>query len=116
MASRQSEVVSKLYQSWLTIPALQPEWSMADQRDMIEGWNVLTTEPTTREAKTRRRSIDATTALLPERPFSASRDSDYPRITPERWMKDFEEAGFRPEVMPAILKGNTIRLLGLDKQ
>jgi len=30
-------------------------------------------------------------------------------------MKDFEEAGFRPEVMPGILKGNAIRLLGLDK-
>ena len=39
--------------------------------------------------------------------------SDYPLITPERWMKDFEEAGFRPEVMPGILKGNAVRLLGL---
>jgi len=26
----------------------------------------------------------------------------------------FEEAGFKPEVMPAILKGNAVRLLGLD--
>ena len=26
--------------------------------------------------------------------------SDYPLITPERWMKDFEVAGFKPEVMP----------------
>ena len=25
--------------------------------------------------------------------------SDYPLITPERWMKDFEVAGFRPEVV-----------------
>ena len=41
--------------------------------------------------------------------------SDYPLITPERWMKDFEVAGFKPEVMPGILKGNAIRLLGLDK-
>ena len=41
--------------------------------------------------------------------------SDYPLITPERWMKDFEEAGFKPEVMPGILKGNAVRLLGLDK-
>ena len=39
--------------------------------------------------------------------------SDYPLITPERWMKDFEEAGFKPEVMPGILKGNAVRLLGL---
>jgi epsilon-lactone hydrolase len=45
MASTQSKAVSKLYQSWLTIPAQNPEWSMADQRDMVEGWNVLTTEP-----------------------------------------------------------------------
>jgi predicted TIM-barrel fold metal-dependent hydrolase len=28
-------------------------------------------------------------------------------------MKDFEDAGFRPEVMPGILKGNAVRLLGL---
>ena len=39
--------------------------------------------------------------------------SDYPLITPERWMKDFEEAGFKPEVTPGILKGNAVRLLGL---
>jgi uncharacterized protein len=39
--------------------------------------------------------------------------SDYPLITPDRWMKDFEEAGFKPEVMPGILKGNAVRLLGL---
>ena len=39
--------------------------------------------------------------------------SDYPLITPERWMKDFEDAGFKPEVMSGILKGNAVRLLGL---
>lgn len=38
----------------------------------------------------------------------------YPLITPERWMKDFEEAGFRDEVKLGILKGNAVRLLGLD--
>jgi predicted TIM-barrel fold metal-dependent hydrolase len=37
--------------------------------------------------------------------------SDYPLITPDRWMKDFEVAGFKPEVMPGILKGNAVRLL-----
>ena len=41
--------------------------------------------------------------------------SDYPLITPDRWMKDFEEAGFKLEVMPGILKDNAVRLLGLDK-
>ena len=39
--------------------------------------------------------------------------SDYPLITPERWMTDFEVAGFKPEVMSGILKGNAVRLLGL---
>ena len=31
--------------------------------------------------------------------------SDYPLITPDRWMKDFEEAGFKPEVMPLHPEG-----------
>ena len=39
---------------------------------------------------------------------------DYPLITPERWMKDFEEAGFKPEVMPGILKGQRRGGFGLD--
>ena len=39
--------------------------------------------------------------------------SDFPLITPDRWMKDFEEAGFRPEVHSLILKDNAVRLLGL---
>ncbi|MBW4048354.1 MAG: amidohydrolase [Proteobacteria bacterium] len=39
--------------------------------------------------------------------------SDFPLITPERWMKDFADAGFRPEVHPLILKDNAVRLLGL---
>ena len=42
--------------------------------------------------------------------------SDYPLITPDRWMKDFEEAGFRDAVRPLILKQNAIRLLGLDAE
>lgn len=39
--------------------------------------------------------------------------SDFPVITPERWMKDFETAGFRPEVHQPILKDNAVRMLGL---
>ena len=39
--------------------------------------------------------------------------SDYPLITPERWMKDFAEAGFKPEVRPLILKENAIKALRL---
>ena len=40
--------------------------------------------------------------------------SDYPLITPDRWMNDFEQGGFRDEVKPLILKSNALRLLGLD--
>jgi predicted TIM-barrel fold metal-dependent hydrolase len=39
--------------------------------------------------------------------------SDFPLITPDRWMADAKEAGFRDEVMPGILKDNAARLLGL---
>jgi len=40
--------------------------------------------------------------------------SDFPFITPERWISDFEQAGFRDEVKPLILKRNAARLLGLN--
>jgi predicted TIM-barrel fold metal-dependent hydrolase len=40
--------------------------------------------------------------------------SDFPLITPERWMADFEEAGFKDKVKPLILKENAKRLLGLQ--
>jgi uncharacterized protein len=40
--------------------------------------------------------------------------SDFPLITPDRWLKDFEVAGFRDEVKPLILKHNAMRLLGLS--
>jgi hypothetical protein len=39
--------------------------------------------------------------------------SDYPWLTPDRWLADFEKAGFRDEVRPLILKENAVRLLGL---
>jgi len=39
--------------------------------------------------------------------------SDWPLISPDRWIKDFEEAGFRDEVKPLILKSNAMRLLQL---
>lgn len=40
--------------------------------------------------------------------------SDYPVITPERWLRDFEQAGFRDEVRRKILFDNAARLLGLQ--
>jgi uncharacterized protein len=39
--------------------------------------------------------------------------SDYPLITPDRWMADFEKAPFKDEVRPLILKENAMRLFGL---
>ena len=41
--------------------------------------------------------------------------SDYPLITPDRWIKDFKEAGFKPEVHDLILKQNAIRALRLER-
>ena len=39
--------------------------------------------------------------------------SDHPMITSDRWMADFQQAGFREEVVPLILKENAAKLLGL---
>jgi uncharacterized protein len=39
--------------------------------------------------------------------------SDFPMITPDRWLRDFEQADFKDEVRPLILKQNAARLLGL---
>ena len=40
--------------------------------------------------------------------------SDYPLITPDRWLEDFEELSIKQEVRPLILKENAIKLLGLN--
>ncbi|MFC6093033.1 amidohydrolase family protein [Saccharothrix lopnurensis] len=39
--------------------------------------------------------------------------SDYPVITPDRWLADFAELDIKPEVRSKILKDNAARLLGL---
>jgi len=39
--------------------------------------------------------------------------SDFPLIAPDRWIKDFREAGFKPEVHDLILKENAIAALSL---
>jgi hypothetical protein len=41
--------------------------------------------------------------------------SDYPMITPERWLSDFERLEIDPEVRPLILKENAARLLNLGQ-
>ncbi len=39
--------------------------------------------------------------------------TDYPFLTPDRWLADFDGLGIKDEVKPLILKQNAIRLLGL---
>jgi predicted TIM-barrel fold metal-dependent hydrolase len=39
--------------------------------------------------------------------------SDFPLIAPDRWIRDFKEAGFKPEIHDLILKENAIAALGL---
>ena len=40
--------------------------------------------------------------------------SDYPLITPDRWMADFAKVAFKDEVRPLILKDNAVKLFGLS--
>jgi predicted TIM-barrel fold metal-dependent hydrolase len=40
--------------------------------------------------------------------------SDYPLITPDRWLSDFEQIGIKDEVRPLILKENAAKLFGLS--
>jgi predicted TIM-barrel fold metal-dependent hydrolase len=40
--------------------------------------------------------------------------SDYPWITPDRWLADFAAIGIKEEVRPLILKENAVRLFGLS--
>ncbi len=40
--------------------------------------------------------------------------TDYPIMSPERWLADFDKLDIKPEVRPMILKGNAARLLGLQ--
>ncbi len=39
--------------------------------------------------------------------------TDYPLLTPDRWLSDFEKLPIKPEVRPLILKENAVRLLNL---
>jgi uncharacterized protein len=40
--------------------------------------------------------------------------SDFPLITPERWLSDFEKLPIKDDVRPLVLKDNAARLLGLS--
>ena len=39
--------------------------------------------------------------------------TDYPLLTPDRWLKDFESLEFKPEAKSKILKSNAVKVLGL---
>jgi predicted TIM-barrel fold metal-dependent hydrolase len=39
--------------------------------------------------------------------------SDYPLLTPDRWLADFEKLPIKDDVRPLILKENAVRFLGL---
>ena len=39
--------------------------------------------------------------------------TDYPLITPDRWLADFEKLSLKDEVRPLILKENAVKLFGL---
>jgi uncharacterized protein len=41
--------------------------------------------------------------------------SDFPLLTPDRWLADFDALDIKPEVRPLILKENAARLLGLQR-
>jgi uncharacterized protein len=40
--------------------------------------------------------------------------TDYPLLTPQRWLRDFDALDIKPDVRPKILKDNAVRLLGLS--
>ena len=64
-----------------------------------------------RRGRSRSQLVQYANTLLKDRVLF---DSDYPLITPERWMKDFDKAGFKDKVKPLILKENAKRLLGFS--
>jgi predicted TIM-barrel fold metal-dependent hydrolase len=41
--------------------------------------------------------------------------SDFPALTPERWLRDFEGLELKPEVRQKILVDNAKKLLKLDE-
>lgn len=40
--------------------------------------------------------------------------TDFPLLTPDRWLRDADATDLKPDIMPKILLDNAVRLLGLD--
>ena len=55
--------------------------------------------------------VRAMNSLLQEKVLFGT---DYPLLTPERWLRDFDRLEIKPDVRPKILKQNAARVLGLD--
>lgn len=55
--------------------------------------------------------VKASNAMLQDKVLFGT---DYPLITPQKWLGAFEQQSFKDEVRPKILKANAVRLLGLD--
>ena len=98
----------------LTVILAHPSWPWIDHQIAValhkpnvyidlSGWLPrYIPEPLMREVNTRLRD-------------KAMFGSDYPYITPERWLDDLEGIEIRPEVMPGLLKENAMRVLGLGE-
>ncbi|MEX5261548.1 amidohydrolase family protein [Kocuria sp. CPCC 205263] len=54
--------------------------------------------------------VKASNAMLQDKVLFGT---DYPLITPQKWLGAFEQQSFTDEVRPKILKDNAVRLLGL---
>lgn len=39
--------------------------------------------------------------------------TDYPLLSPERWIASFDELDIKPEIRPLVMKANALRVLGL---
>ncbi|CEA09624.1 Amidohydrolase [Arthrobacter saudimassiliensis] len=55
--------------------------------------------------------VKASNAMLQDKVLFGT---DYPLITPQKWLGAFEQQSFKDEVRPKILKANAVRLLGLE--
>jgi predicted TIM-barrel fold metal-dependent hydrolase len=54
--------------------------------------------------------VQYTNTLLKDRILFGS---DYPVLTPDRWIADFDKLAIKPDVRPRVMKDNAIRLLKL---
>jgi hypothetical protein len=56
--------------------------------------------------------VRAANSLLADRVLFGT---DFPLLTPERWLRDFDTRDIKPAVKPKILKQNAVRVLGLHQ-